>query len=73
MRGEDTEKESIEDRYVPASQEALQAYARAVCEALGEDYNDPMLARELGQFLKTVSTIQAKQLNQGGSVDSEVA
>ena len=69
----DREKDPSNDRYVPLSQEEVMAYTRAVCEALGGEYSDPMLARELGQFLKTVSTIQAKQLNRGQSVDSDTA
>ena len=68
-----SEKDPSNDRYVPLSQEEVMAYARAVCEALGEEYGDPMLARALGHFLKTVSTIQAKQLNGGQSVDSDTA
>ncbi len=63
--------------YVPPPQKSLRAYAKAVCEALARQRDDPSLASNevisgLANFLEIVTRIQAKHLSKGaGALDDE--
>lgn len=56
--------------YVPPPQKSLRSYAKAVCEALARQRDDPTLASNevisgLANFLEVITRIQAKHLSKG--------
>jgi hypothetical protein len=59
--------------YVP-DQEAIDQYARFVCEQVaerrGSAFCEPEVIRGLAEFMKIAGTIQAKYLNRANQVDN---
>lgn len=58
-------------QYVPPSAETLRDFARAVCESLAQQRDDPSLASHevisgLANFLQVITRIQAKHLSTVG-------
>ncbi|GIK64335.1 MAG: hypothetical protein BroJett018_21290 [Chloroflexota bacterium] len=52
--------------YSPPAPEAVDAFARQVCQRLGADYTDKAVVEGFSAFIKIVADIQAKHLNKQG-------
>lgn len=52
--------------YSPPAPEAVDAFARQVCQRLGTDYMEREIVEGFSAFIKVVANIQTKHLNKQG-------
>lgn len=52
--------------YSPPAPEAVDAFARQVCQRLGTDYMEREIVDGFSAFIKVVANIQTKHLNKQG-------
>ncbi|KAB2902710.1 MAG: hypothetical protein F9K27_15875 [Anaerolineae bacterium] len=52
--------------YSPPAPEAVDAFARQVCQRLGTDYMEHEIVDGFSAFIKVVANIQTKHLNKQG-------
>jgi hypothetical protein len=54
--------------YSPPAPEAVDAFARQVCQRLGTEFTAPEVVDGFSAFLRVVTTIQAKHLNKQNEI-----